>query len=143
MYFFKIKLLYYFPPPRHLFKLLCDNIQNIINQVIPQCHFPFTLSIFSSSTTSQYPRKKNKSLWCCWCNSFTFSSRFSQLNLENFYFIHVWYIWFLKSDNSGKYLGDVVGVNSWFRNNSILTNMQICLFFSYLLCSFTNQLMNL
>ena len=88
---------------------------------------PFTLLILSSPTTSPYPRKKNISLGRCWRRYFTFSSRFSWSNLENFNFMDALYIWFLKSDIFGKYLRDVVGGNSWFRSDSIFTNMRICL----------------
>ena len=111
-----------------LFKLLCNNFQNMIHQTIPHCHCPFHLHFpYWLYRLLLHIHEKNISLGRCWRHSFTFSSRFSWSNLENFNFMDALYIWFLKSDIFGKYLRDVVGGNSWFRNNSIFTNMRICL----------------
>lgn len=138
MYFFKIKLLYYFSP-RHLFKLLCDNIQNIINQVIPQCHFPYflhqlLLNIHGRKISHYGVVDATLSLFLPDFPNWTW-----KIFALSIFLVHmisqIWQFWEVPRW--------CIGVNSWFRNNSILTNMQICLFFSYLLYSFTNQLMNL
>ena len=114
-----------------LFKLLCNNFQNMIHQTIPHCHCPFHLHFpYWLYRLLLHIHEKNISLGRCWRHSFTFSSRFSWSNLENFNFMDALYIWFLKSDIFGKYLRDVVGGNSWFQNNSIFTNMRICLWIS-------------
>ena len=108
-----------------LFKLLCNNFQNMIHQTIPQCHCPFHLHFpYWLYRLLLHIHEKNLARTLL-TPLFHF---FFQVFLKKWMlFMDALYIWFLKSDVFGKYIRDVVGGNSWFRNNSIFTNMRICL----------------